>query len=107
MFNQQDQSHSIESARAAWMEAQHWICSRNFDVIILDEITYLFAYNWLDAGETIAWLKVNRPPDLHLVLTGRNAPAELIGYADLVTEMNEIKHPFREQGIPAQAGVDF
>jgi cob(I)alamin adenosyltransferase len=100
-------SPAREAAQAAWAEAQRWICDQTYDIIILDEITYLFAFHWLDVQETIAWLKTHKPPAMHLVMTGRNAPAELIDYADLVTEMQEIKHPFRQQGLPAQAGVDY
>ncbi|MCB0192540.1 MAG: cob(I)yrinic acid a,c-diamide adenosyltransferase, partial [Anaerolineae bacterium] len=62
---------------------------------------------WLDANEIVAWLKENKPPMLHLIITGRNAPAPLVEYADLVTEMREIKHPFKEQGIRAQAGIEY
>jgi cob(I)alamin adenosyltransferase len=61
---------------------------------------------WLDTGEVIDWLKVNKPPHLHLVITGRDAPQALIDYADLVTEMVNVKHPY-DEGIEAQAGIDF
>jgi cob(I)alamin adenosyltransferase len=107
VFNPADHTQACQAARAAWEEAQQWICSQQYDVIILDEITYLFSFRWLEIQEAIAWLKENKPPSLHLVMTGRYAPPELIAYADLVTEMQEIKHPYREQGIPAQAGVDY
>jgi cob(I)alamin adenosyltransferase len=98
---------SRSEALAAWKEAQRWISSQDYDVLILDEIHYLFHFKWLDVNETIAWLKANKPATMHLVMTGRYAPPELIDYADLVTEMQEIKHPFRQQGIPAQAGIDY
>jgi cob(I)alamin adenosyltransferase len=55
----------------------------------------------------ISWLKANKPEMLHLIITGRNAPEALIEYADLVTEMRAIKHPFQEQGIRAQAGIEY
>lgn len=102
-----DQSQARKAAQAAWEEAQRWICSQNYDVIILDEITYLFAYGWLDPKPAISWLKENKPIHLTLVMTGRNAPPELIEFADLVTEMCEIKHPFKEQNITAQKGIDY
>lgn len=102
-----ERSKSQNTALAAWEEAQRWICSQKYDVLILDEITYLFHFKWLDVNEFIVWLGQNKPPALHLVMTGRYAPPELIDFADLVTEMQEIKHPFREQGLPAQAGVDY
>lgn len=73
---------------------------------MLDEFTYTMAYNWLDAAEVLEWLRLNRPSDLHLVITGRSAPEALIQQADLVTEMTLIKHPY-EQGIVAQAGIEF
>lgn len=63
-------------------------------------------YEWLNTAEVIDWLKVNKPEDMHLIITGRDAPAALIEYADLVTEMQEIKHPY-QKGIQAQAGIEF
>jgi cob(I)alamin adenosyltransferase len=105
--NRSDQSEAEPTALEAWEEAKHWICSQAYDVLILDEVTYLFYFQWLEVQEFIAWIRQNKPGTLHLVLTGRYAPNELIDFADLVTEMREIKHPFREQGIPAQPGVDF
>ena len=102
-----DQKASKEMATKAWKEAQKWIVSNAFDVILLDEMTYLFYFRWLDVNEVISWLKQYKPPLLNLIITGRNAPRELVAFADLVTEMQEIKHPLREQGISAQIGVDF
>jgi cob(I)alamin adenosyltransferase len=74
---------------------------------VLDEFTYPLHFGWLDVNEVIAWLKENKPPMLHLIITGRDAPQALIEAADLVTEMREIKHPYRDQGIKAQRGVEF
>jgi cob(I)alamin adenosyltransferase len=102
-----DQTESRQAAISAWDEAQRWIGSQQYEVLILDEVTYLFHFKWLDVNEFIAWIKQNKPPSMHLVMTGRYAPAELVEFADLVTEMREIKHPLREQGIAAQAGVDY
>jgi cob(I)alamin adenosyltransferase len=107
IFRRTDQSQAREAARKAWEEARAWIGSQNYDVIILDEITYLFAYGWVDVKEAVTWLEENKPPVLSLVMTGRKAPPELIEYADLVTEMQEIKHHYREQKIPAQRGIDY
>jgi cob(I)alamin adenosyltransferase len=64
-------------------------------------------YGWLDPTEVVTWLTANKPEMLHLVITGRSAPDVLIDYADLVTEMREIKHPFKAQGIRAQAGIEY
>jgi cob(I)alamin adenosyltransferase len=92
-------------ARECWAKCRDKIASGNYDVIALDEITYPLNYGWLDVDEVITVLR-NRPPNLHVVLTGRDAPQVLMDFADLVTEMREVKHPF-QQGIKAQAGVDF
>jgi len=91
----------------AWEIAKERIINGKDNILILDEFTYPLQYGWLDTDEVVAWLKKNKPEMLHLVITGRNAPDELIAFADLVTEMKEIKHPFREQGIRSQKGVDY
>ena len=78
-----------------------------FDILILDEITFLFSLGWLDVQECINWVRENKPPSMHLVWTGRCAPPALIDFADLVTEMKLIKHPLTEQGLPAQPGIDY
>jgi len=93
-------------ARAAWALAREKILSDQYDIVILDEITYAFNYGWLDLEEVLEVLR-QRPPRLHVVLTGRNAPQKLIDFADLVTEMRLVKHPYRDQGIPAQPGIEF
>jgi cob(I)alamin adenosyltransferase len=107
IWQQSDQVESQHAAMNAWEEAQKWIVNQNFDLLILDEISYLFFFKWLDVNDAIGWIKQNKPPALHLVMTGRYAPPELIAFADLVTEMQEIKHPFHDQGISAQAGLDY
>jgi cob(I)alamin adenosyltransferase len=105
-WTSKDLDESGNKARKAWELAQEKIASGQYDMIALDEVTYAFTYGWLDIGAAIEWLKENKPPALHLIFTGRDAPPELIEYADLVTEMREIKHPYTK-GILAQAGVDF
>ncbi|HEX9114655.1 MAG TPA: cob(I)yrinic acid a,c-diamide adenosyltransferase [Anaerolineae bacterium] len=92
---------------AGWELAKEKIAGGRYDLVILDEFTYPLAYGWLDTGEVVAWMRENKPPFLHVIITGRNAPAALIDYADLVTEMHAVKHPFKDQGIKAQAGIDF
>jgi cob(I)alamin adenosyltransferase len=94
-------------AQHGWRLAQDRIAGAQFDLVVLDEFTYPLHFGWLDVNEVIAWLKKNKPPLLHLIITGRDAPEELIDYADLVTEMREIKHPYGKQDIQAQAGIDF
>ncbi len=106
-WTSRDPAETQRKATAAWAEAQQKIVSGKHDVIILDEFTYLLHYHWLDTDDVVAWLAANKPPDLHLVITGRNAPKPLVAFADLVTEMREIKHPFSEQGIRAQPGIEF
>lgn len=92
-------------ARRCWALCREKIESGEYDIVILDEITYPLTYGWLDMDEVLTVLR-NRPEDLHVVITGRDAPQPLIDYADLVTEMREVKHPF-QQGIKAQPGLDF
>ena len=92
-------------ARRCWALCKEKIESGAYDIVVLDEITYALNYGWLDLDEVLDTLR-NRPPDLHVVITGRDAPQALIEYADLVTEMREVKHPF-QTGLKAQPGVDF
>ena len=92
-------------ARRCWELCQEKIASGQYDIVVLDEITYPISYGWLEVDEVIETLR-NRPADLHVVITGRDADEKLIEFADLVTEMREVKHPF-SQGIKAQPGVDF
>jgi cob(I)alamin adenosyltransferase len=99
-----DLSRDKAAARAAWERAKSFI-QEGHDLVILDEITYTFSYDFLPLEEVLTVL-AQRDPKVHVVLTGRNAPPELIELADLVTEMKPVKHPF-EQGIGAQLGVDF
>jgi cob(I)alamin adenosyltransferase len=80
--------------------------SKAYDMVILDEITYVIHYNWLSL-EAVVDVLDRRPPTRHVVLTGRHAPQALIDYADLVTEMRMIKHPFVDEGIKAQPGIEF
>lgn len=95
-----------ETARKAWEIASEKLNSGKYKMVILDEINYVLHYNFLPHKLFIEAL-INKPADVHVVCTGRNAPEELIEIADLVTEMRCIKHPFKEQGIPAQKGIEF
>jgi cob(I)alamin adenosyltransferase len=106
-WTSQDMDETEAKARHGWQLAQARIASGRYDLLILDEFTYPLHYGWLDADEVITWLRANKPPLLHLIITGRYAPEALIEYADLVTEMRQIKHPYKEQGIRAQAGIEF
>jgi cob(I)alamin adenosyltransferase len=100
-----DIEHDIALARQCWALAREKLESARFDIVVLDEITYPITYGWLDVGEVIATLRA-RPPDVHVIMTGRDAHPELVAFADLVTEMTEIKHPY-QSGIKAQPGIDF
>ena len=92
-------------ARKCWDLCKEKIASGEYDIVILDELTYPLNYGWLDIDDVLETLR-RRPRDLHVVVTGRDAPPGLVEFADLVTEMREVKHPF-QQGIKAQPGVDF
>lgn len=106
-WKSKDIEETIALARHGWEKAQKKIASDEYDLIVLDEFTYPMHFDWLDVNGVIAWLQENKPAMLHLIITGRNAPQELIDYADLVTEMKEIKHPYEAQEISAQAGIEF
>ena len=92
-------------AQRCWALCREKIESGAYDLVILDEITYPINYGWLDLDEVLDVLR-RRPADLHVILTGRDAPQALIDLADLVTEMREVKHPF-QTGSKAQPGIDF
>jgi cob(I)alamin adenosyltransferase len=89
----------------AWQAARERILSGGYDVVILDEINYALSYGFLPVEDVVDFLK-KKPAMLHVILTGRDAKAEIIEIADMVTEMREIKHPF-QQGISAQKGIEF
>jgi cob(I)alamin adenosyltransferase len=101
----QDRERDIAHARAAWDEAKRMIADPSYKMVLLDELNIVIRYDYLPLEEVLATLK-DRPMDKHIVITGRNAREELIELADLVTEMEQIKHPFRS-GVKAQAGVEF
>ena len=102
----QDKSRDIEMAQAAWAKAKELIASGDNRMVLLDEINIAIRYDYLDVVEVVDWLKSNKPPMTHVVFTGRNAKDALIEAADLVTEMELIKHPFRS-GVKAQPGVEY
>ena len=102
----QDRARDIASAQAAWSKAKELIASGEKSMVLLDEINIALRYDYIDVAEVISFLQAEKPPMCHVVLTGRNAKDELIEIADLVTEMELIKHPFRS-GIKGQKGVEF
>lgn len=101
-----DLTSAAQMARRAWALAQERIASGRYDLILLDEFTYPLRFGWLNVGEILAWLEENRPPELHLIITGRDALPTLVEAADLVTDMRNVKHPF-ERGICGQRGIEF
>lgn len=102
----QDRARDVEMAQAAWAKAKELIRDPANRMVLLDEINIALRYDYLDVNEVVQFLAEEKPPMTHVVLTGRNARDELIEAADLVTEMELIKHPFRA-GVKAQAGVEF
>ena len=102
----QDKSRDIEMARAAWEKAKELIRDERNRMVLLDEVNIALRYDYLDVAEVVAFLQGEKPPMTHVVCTGRNAKDELIEAADLVTEMELVKHPFRS-GVKAQRGVEF
>lgn len=93
------------TAREGWDFAKKAIDSGNFNIVILDELTYLVRYGFVQEDEILKSLK-DRPPGVHIVVTGRDASPGLLELADLVTEMKEIKHPYRT-GLKALKGIEF
>jgi cob(I)alamin adenosyltransferase len=104
-WDTQDRARDIAAARAAWELAKEMIADQSYRMVLLDELNIVLRYGYLPLDEVMAALKA-KPRDLHIVVTGRNAPAELIEAADLVTEMSLVKHPFRA-GVKAQPGIEF
>lgn len=102
----QDKSRDIEMAQAAWAKAKELISNPDNRMVLLDEINIAIRYDYIDVAEVVAFLNDHKPPMTHVALTGRNAKDALIEAADLVTEMELIKHPFRS-GVKAQAGIEF
>jgi cob(I)alamin adenosyltransferase len=90
----------------AWALAQNKIVSGAYDLLILDEFTYPLHFGWIDPRQVVDWLATHKPAELHLIITGRNAPPELLSAADLVSEIRQVKHHF-EAGVRAQKGVEF
>jgi len=104
-WKSEDPEKDIALAREAWELAKTIIASGKSHLVVLDELTYLIRYGMVDEEEILRTIE-NRPDSMHVVVTGRHASERMMAAADLVTEMRDIKHPFRE-GVPAQKGFDF
>ena len=101
----QDRERDIAAARAAWELAKEHIANPEYALVLLDELNIVLRYDYLPIEEVVDVLS-NKPQDKHVIVTGRNAKDELIEIADLVTDMTQVKHPFRS-GVKAQAGIEF
>jgi cob(I)alamin adenosyltransferase len=96
----------IKTSRKIWEFSKQKILSQAFDFVLLDEINYCCGYNWISGEEIAQFIRDEKPPWMHLVLTGRNAAPEVIDIANTVTEMSKVKHAYTE-GIKAEQGVEF
>jgi cob(I)alamin adenosyltransferase len=105
-WDTQDREADVRTANTGWTEVLRMIADPSYDMIILDELNIVLRYEYLDINEVLAAF-ARRPEMQHIVVTGRHASEALIEAADLVTEMRPIKHPYKEQGIKAQKGVEF
>jgi len=103
-WKSQDLEHSAQLARDGWQKARAAILDGQHFLVVLDEITYPLIYGWLPLGDVLQTLR-QRPKDVHVCLTGRRCPPELIELADTVTEMTLVKHAFKA-GVPAQRGIE-
>ena len=101
----QDRQRDIAAARKAWGEAKKMIADPSYNLVLLDELNIVLRYDYLAVDEVIEVLN-GKPEMTHVIVTGRNAKDELIEIADLVTEMTQVKHPFRD-GVKAQVGIEF
>jgi cob(I)alamin adenosyltransferase len=105
-WDTQDRQRDIQKAAEAWDKALHLIQNPDIRLVLLDEVNIAIKLGYLAVETVLAGLE-QKPEESHIILTGRGAPTALIERADLVTEMTLVKHPFREQGIKAQAGIEF
>lgn len=104
-WNTQDRAADVASCREGWALALGYLKDPDTEFLLLDELNIVLAYDYLPVAEVLAGLAA-RPARQHVVVTGRGAPEELVAQADLVTEMREVKHPFKS-GVRAQAGIEF
>jgi cob(I)alamin adenosyltransferase len=105
-WDTQDREADMRTAATGWAEAQRMINDPSYDMVILDELNIVLKYQYLELRQVLDSFAARREM-LHIVVTGRHAPDALIELADLVSEMRPVKHPYKEQGIKAQRGVEF
>jgi len=101
----QDRQRDIDAARSAWEKAKAMIMDDEHAMVLCDELNIVLRYDYLPIEEILETLR-NKPEMKHVIITGRNAKDELIDFADLVTDMTMVKHPFRD-GVKAQLGIEF
>jgi len=104
-WDTQDRARDIAHAEQGWSEVKRMMADPSFAFVLADEINIALRYDYLQVADVVAALKAKRP-ELHVCLTGRNAKDEIVALADLVTEMEMVKHPFRD-GVKAQKGIEF
>jgi cob(I)alamin adenosyltransferase len=104
-WDSKDMDESEAMAREAWDQAKQRIGSGEYDLLILDEITYPINWGWIELGDVLETIRA-RPASVSLILTGRDAPQDLIEVADTVTEMTKVKHAF-DRGVMARRGIDY
>ncbi|MGH2364809.1 MAG: cob(I)yrinic acid a,c-diamide adenosyltransferase [Chloroflexota bacterium] len=100
-----DIEHDRALAQECWARCRDVLASGSYDLVVLDEMTYCLTFGWLDSADVLDALR-HRPSHTHVVITGRDAPSELTAFADLVSEIREVKHPFNA-GVRAQKGIEF
>lgn len=105
-WHTQDRERDLASAARAWNVATRMLADPSYQMVILDELNLILRYGYLDLAVVLATL-AGRREGLHVVVTGRHAPSELIALADLVSDVRAIKHPYKEQGVRAQRGVEY
>jgi len=105
-WKQSDLKQDVKLAQSGWEKAKEAILSGEYDLIVLDELSYVLSYEFLAVDDVVHVLET-KPERLHVIITGRDASPDLIEIADLVTEMKMIKHPYHSRGIKAQKGIEF
>jgi len=105
-WDTRDPEQDIRTSRGIWDLCREKVRSHEFDLLVFDEINYCASYGWISGAEISEFLKAERPAWMHVILTGRSAPLEIIECADTVTEMRKLKHAF-DQGVKAEQGIEF
>ena len=104
-WDSEDLEASRDKAAAAWAAARRVLASGDYQLVVLDEVTYPMNWGWIDTAEVVAAIR-DRPPQVNVVATGRDAPAELVEVADTVTEMRKVRHAY-DSGVVARRGIDY